>query len=131
MMGRIIAKLVVLALKSKLSIEDKSLVMNALIEEFKILPLYGIIKIDSVGKIIVNNKELDFDKAMQLRESARVALFNQARKLIKEQVAYLAVNLGVHQAINPEQVLFAKAALFNQQEEEKLLQLLAQEDSSE
>ena len=128
MFGRLIAKLVILALKSKLSVEDKSLIMTALIENLKILPICGIIKIDEQGKIFVNNKELDYETAIQLRESAKQMLVSNARRLIKEQVSWLAVNLGVHQALNPEQVLFAKASLFNQQEEDKLLRMLAQEE---
>lgn len=126
MIGRVIAKIVVWALKSKtLSLQQKTECTNALLRNLFALPIRNTIIINEQGTLLINGRAVDREKAMQLRESSIATLESQARKLVKEQVAYLAINQGVHVCNTPEQMIFAKAALWFSQEEDKLYNLLA------
>jgi hypothetical protein len=76
--------------------------------------------------MLINGKYVEVDKILQLRDSARVVLENKAFKLIREQVVFTAVALGVHTVETERQMLFARAAIWFGQQEEKFLQALAQ-----
>jgi len=77
--------------------------------------------------MLVNGREVDMEMARLLRESAKGALDNRALNFVWEQVRYQAITLGVHQNTTPEQGLFAKAALWLEEEVRKNLHTLAQE----
>lgn len=130
MLGRVIARMVVFALKSKkLSLEDKGLCTIALLDNLQALPLHNIIDFNEQGKLLINNKLLDYDKASQLRESAKGMLNNQARRVVLDQVRWLSVDMGINQALSPEHMIFVKAALWHDQKEEELYRLLAGEEA--
>lgn len=131
MLNKLISKLTIFALKNKkLSGDEKTECLNALLDNLLALPIYAIIKTDEQNRLIINNVLLDYEKALQLRESAKAALNNQALNLVNEQIAFMAVNLGVHQAFNNEQIVFAKSALWNMQETNKLLKTLAGDEEA-
>jgi hypothetical protein len=60
-----------------------------------------------------------------LNESAIALKDNQALRLIRDQVRFMAVDKGYLQSKDPEAQLFYKAALWYAQEEQALIDSLA------
>lgn len=109
--------------KADLSVEDRSALINVLLEKISVLPLHNTLVI-SQGNVIVNGKELEKDQAINFIESCHALKDNWARKVIHEQKRYLAINIGVHQGLNSEQIMFSKAALWDLEQENLLLEQL-------
>ncbi len=129
MLSTLATRLAVFALtRSDLTIADRNKLTFAILDTNYALPFRDIIQVNDVGETLLNGHPLDMDKARQLRESARAALDNQALDVIRAQVAFAAVTLGVHKVLNAEQMLFARAALWWGQESDKHLRMLAQVD---
>ncbi len=108
----------------RLSSLDRTILTNTILDSVKALPIHAIITVNE-NKIFIRGTELEGERALVIREGAQSALNNVALRTIHEQVLYQAVSLGVHQALTPEQMNFAKAAIWYGEEELKLLQLLA------
>ena len=126
MFGHLIAKLTVFALRSKrLSGNDKALVTTALLDNLQAINIKDIIKIDEQG-IRINGRQLETEQAIQLRESVIQLQNSYARKVIREQVAYEAIKMGIHNGLNPDMILFAKAALWYDQAENQLIQSISE-----
>ncbi len=125
MLGKIITKITIFALRSKrLSGEQKAEVTSALLDNLVAFPISDIVKIDENGVLKVKGRTLDIDQMIALRESAISLKESFARKLIKDQMKFLAINLGVHQGISTDTITFAKACLWVIQEEDKLVDTL-------
>lgn len=125
-----VACLAISALRnSKMSLEDRSLCTSALLDGLYALPLRSIITFSEQGNLFVNGNLVDPEKAHELRESARAVLHSPARLLVKEQVTYAAVEIGVHKAFNHEHTIFLKAALWYLKEEEDLYKAIARSES--
>ena len=120
--------LVKLILKRNLSLEDRNKIIVYIMESLQILPLHDIIYVNDEKEIIVNNRPLDMEKAISLRNSAKSALENPAFKLITEQVNYLAITKGVHKAESPLDMLSYRFALWWGNEVMNKLKILAQID---
>ena len=128
---RLTTKIVVFLLgKTNLPLEDRSFLTTVLMDRLRDLPLHDIMALDDQNNLIVNGKPLDLEKARLLRESAIAALKNSAFTLIRDQVAFVATTLGVHKAETPEQMFFARAALWWGQQEQKHLELLTGKEES-
>lgn len=122
MLGDFIAWLTVKALKSKtLSGQAKMKVTNALLDNVGSLPLKNSIVFDEMGTIMLNGKPLEVDTAIAFRESALALQDSFARKIVREQVRFLAIQMGIYQGLSPDTILFAKAALWYGEQEDKLL----------
>lgn len=127
--GKWATKLAVLLLKSsRIGNEERQLLTSALLDKLGALPLRGRITMDETGQIFVNGKQMDFETAKLFHESATSMIRNFARRFVREQVIFMAIQKGVHENISPEQGLFAKAALWFYQEEEELYRQFAQAD---
>lgn len=127
MLGKIIAKITVRALRSKrLEAEDRAKCLAALLDNLQAIPIRGVITFNQQGTIAINGRPLEPEQAKLFAESARAMLDSFARKIIREQVAFQAVEMGVHQGLTPEMIVFAKAALWVMQEEQKLLEQIIQ-----
>ena len=105
--------------------EERQLLTTVLLDRLGALPTRARIQLDETGKIVVDGKSLTAEKAQRLRKSARLLLKNFARTFVQETVVFLAVKQGVHQNLTPEQGLFAKAILYQHQEEQELYRALA------
>lgn len=128
MLNKLFVKIILRLLKSKkITGENKSLVLNALLENIGTLPISRAIGYDNLGGLLIQGKKIDLEKLGYIRESLMAYRDNQARKLIREQLKMLAIEYGVHNGLNVETILFSKAMLYNIQEEEKLLQELLAE----
>lgn len=128
MFGRIITSLIVWVMNNtRFSIENRTKCITALLNKLNFIPHKDIIEIDGQGRTVINGRLLDLDKARQLRESAKAMLANQCRNLVREQVAFKAVSLGVHNGTTPEQLFWCRTALWIYQQENELYHALAQE----
>jgi hypothetical protein len=131
MFGNVITRIVIGALRcAKLSKENKVACYNALIDNSRAVPFRDII-VNKAGQIFVKGRPIDFSEQAALRESATFLLHNKARQLVHDQMTFMAINVGVHKAETLDQVLFSKAAIWFQQQEDALYRLLAQEDDDE
>lgn len=127
MFTRIAVRLVTYLLKRiDLSVEEQNTIVIHILDNIRALPLSDTIYISTDGQLLVRNRPLDMEQMRLLRESARAALENHALTLIREQVTFEAITMGVHRVDDPKQMLFARAALWWGNEVEKKLLLLAQ-----
>ena len=108
----------------KLNASQRTLLTNQILKSIDALPLHAIITTDG-GKLFIRGTQLDSEKAMVVRASADQALHNAALEFVHEQVLYEAVSLGIHHGMTPEQIQFAKAAIWYSQQEIKLLKTLS------
>ncbi len=117
-------KLIAQLRKTNLPLEDRSALTALLLEKVNALPINNTIVLTPHG-IQVNGRTLDADQFISFRESCVALNDNPARKVIQEQVRYLAVVEGIHKGLSPEQILFAKTALWNMQKEQELIEEIA------
>lgn len=119
-------KLLLKLLKNKrIKSSDKELIYQALLEKIIILPIKDLITFDSDGTIKINGKGLETEQAINLRESAVALDKNWAYRVIKEQIAFEAIKIGIHKGNTLEQIIFPKAALWIQQQEIELINRLS------
>lgn len=85
------------------------------------LPVKDIVTYDVQGTLQVNGKVLDTEQAIQIREGAVALERNWTYKLIKDQIAYEAIKMGVHSSLSMEMILMSKAAIWLQEQEKKLI----------
>lgn len=97
---------------------------TSILEKLNALPIRDIMTFDADGTILARGQKLATGEAMALKQGADALKSNFARKIINEQRIYEAIKIGVYNGINTEQILFAKAALWVIQEEDKLLSKL-------
>lgn len=122
MLNKLIVWLVIRALRSKrLTGDERVKITNELLKNIGALPLRKTITFDAQGTIHINGKKLDPEQGIAFREGCMALKDSYARAILREQLRYLAIEQGVHQAINNDQVMFAKAALWYMGEEDKLI----------
>lgn len=126
MLNKIALQLVGWLMNRELTVEQRNSLTSYILDNLDALPIRGIIDINDSEEILINGRSLDLDKAMQLKESALIAIDNVALKLITEQVIYAAIVGGIHKASTPLEMYFYRAAIWFGQEQEKLLKTLAQ-----
>lgn len=95
------------------------------------LPFKDILTYDLNGTVRVADKNLTPEQLIQLREGAVSLEKNWTYRVIKEQIAYEAVKYGVHSSVTTDMLLLAKAALWIQQQEIKLIKNLSGQDDKE
>lgn len=122
MFSRIIAQLAVFALRhNRLSGEQKAFVTSALLANLNAFPIRDIIKIDDSGNLIVHGRTLDTEQRLALRESGANLKASLARQLVHDQMTFKAINLGIHNGLSTDAIIFSKAALWVIQEENALI----------
>lgn len=100
---------------------NRALILNYLLESVNVIPIKDIITYDLDGTVKVNDKNLTLEQAISLRESAVALQSNQCYRLIKEQIAYESIKIGIHMGNTLEQIIFPKAALWIQAQEIELI----------
>lgn len=129
MFGRMAVKLAHFALRrADLSLADRNSLIVHILDRVGALPLRDMIIANEEGALLVNGRTLSVEGARSLRESARAALRNKARKFVHDQVLFTAVTIGVHNLEKVEQSIFSRAAIWYGQQENEILALIAQED---
>ncbi len=114
-------KLVRALKKGSLPLEDRLVLTNILMDKIGVLPLEGSIVTSPQG-IQVNGKLLDGEQTANFKLSCIALVDNFARKVVRDQVRYLAIAEGIHKGLSPEQILFSKTALWNMQQEDKVIE---------
>lgn len=100
--------------------EDRTVLTTALLDKLQALPISSVIYFTPNG-VTINGKELDNDQILNFKESCIALKDNFARKIINEQIKYLAINIGIHNALSLDTIFFAKSALWNLQQQDELL----------
>lgn len=116
---------------ARLTNENRQLLTASMLDRLGAVPLRARITIDETGRCFVDGKPLNLETAKRMREGARSLKHNFARKFVGEQVTWMAVHMGIHENLTPEQGLFAKAALWVRAEEDKLYDALGQFEGEE
>ena len=106
--------------KSNLSIEDRVALTTVLLDKLAVLPIDNTFVVNHKG-IIIGGKDLDKEQAINFVESCNALKDNFARKVIHEQIRFLAVNMGIHNCLSLDTMFFAKASLWVLQQESELL----------
>ena len=109
--------------KHDLSLEERSLLITAVLGKIAALPLRDIIIPNEEG-LFVNGRKATSEEQVSLRESAIAVLNSKAFRLIREQVLYATFVQATKSAIF-EDMIFSKAAVWFGQQEETYLRLLA------
>lgn len=132
MLQAFIIKVVLRMLNStRVSNEHRQLLTAAVLDKQGAIHLRARIITDDTGKLYVDGRPLTLETAQKLKTSAEGLRNNYARKFVGDQVTYMAIQMGVFQNATPEQGLFAKAALWVRQEEDKLYAMLSQNSEIE
>lgn len=126
-MTKTIRLLLRLLKNQRLNNESRSLILNFFLESIQVLPIRDTITFDDMGTVKINSKFLTLEKALQLREGAVNLQKNWTYRLIKDQVAYNAIKMGVHSSLTFEQLILSKASLWVAQQEALLIESLAGE----
>ena len=125
MLSKILRKFVIWALRTvKITGEDKALVTTELLKNIDALPLRDAIQFGADGTVYIKGRTLELEQAQALKTGVAVLKDNFARKLIQEQLLYKASVMGLHEGINPEQIMFSKAIVWVIQNEEILISKL-------
>lgn len=119
-----VLSLIKLILRIPLSDKDQLALVNSVINRVGI-PLRSILAVDGNRRILVNGSPLSIEQSQSIQEGAYALLRNPARKLIRDQVRFQAIDKGYLQSADPKVQLFYKAALLFAQEEEELTRQLA------
>lgn len=130
MTSRLVRFVAWLISRSRVSVRDRIVLTNAILDKLAVVQSGDILTVESSGRLAINGQQLEYEYARMLSESARAMLTSTARNVVRKQVEYVAVTHGIHKAETPEQMLFAKAAIWYGQEEDKIYRLLAGEDLS-
>lgn len=124
-----VVSLICWLLKRKtLSTEERAILTNEILAKIDALPIADVVEFDIAGNLFLNKRKLDVEQIISLRSSASALKDSFARKVVNEQLKYLAVKIGVHEGMTTDQILFCKAMLYCLQEEEKLIGKLVMED---
>lgn len=121
-------KLLKLVLSRDLSLAERNLFTELVLDRLDALPLHDIITVGDEGELLINGSVVDLEKARDLHVLANAALDNKAEKLIDEQVMWAAMVNGLHKGDTPEKLYFYRAAIWFGQQRENLLRLLAQRE---
>lgn len=113
-------------LKLPLTLQQRTKLIGAILEANNAVPLRDVITFAQDGTMIIEDELIDFEKAVQIRESARTALDNTARRYVQNQVASIAGRRGVAEGDTPEKLYFYRAALWWGGMEQELYEKLAQ-----
>lgn len=106
--------------ESKFTTEERSKIIGALLTSVNALPIADIVKVSSQG-ILLNGKSIDPAQIIALKQGADTLRNSTVRKIVSDQIKYLAVRIGVSEGMNPDQILFCKAAIWCLEQEEILL----------
>jgi len=129
MLNNLITKLVLWSLKSKkITGDNKTKITNLLLENIGTLPTQRLITFDQYGTLLLNGKHLELEQIMRFKQGAMALQDNEVRKVLHQSLKAMAVEMGVHNGLTPETIMFSKAWLYAIQEEDKLIaQLMGQE----
>jgi hypothetical protein len=98
-------------------------------QKLSALPLHDIIKLSENGSLLVNGKELDYEEAGLLHDSAKALKDNRVFGLIQDQILFEAMSSSVASK-DSEQLYFFKAAVWWGRRENEIIKLFENPDLS-
>lgn len=107
--------------------EQKTRILSALIGNIYALPIRDTITFNQDRTMNIDGRKFDMEQAMQFSESVNGLKNSYARKVINAQLTFKAIQLGIHQGETPEKIQFSKAVLWVLQEEQALIDTVATE----
>ncbi len=107
--------------KISLPQEDRIALTSVLMDKVGVLPIDNVIATTPQG-VMIRGKLLDKESYIGFKESCVALSENVARKVVNEQVRYLAIVEGIHKGLSPDQILFAKTAIWNMQMVDKVIE---------
>lgn len=122
--GDVVKRTIDLLRQTELSTAERIALTGAVLEKLEALPLRAIVENTEQG-ILIHGKPVDIDKLRVLRESAIAAIDNQAINYMAEQVVWIAVQRGIHNADTPDKLFFYRAAIWFSEQLKAHLQILA------
>lgn len=121
-------KFAVWLLKQHLSLEEKNLLINTLLDKLAMLPVRSIIETSDDGSLIIRGKKLDMEEQNLIHESAMSLKTNRAFGLIQDEILYIAMTYAVNGVTNLDQLYCAKMAVWWGQNEHRLVKLLSEKN---
>lgn len=111
--SKFISNLVIWSLKTtKIQGEDKTKLINALLENMDALPIKDAVSIEN-GQVLLRGKPIDsIETAQSLKQGASAMRQNFTRKIVQEQILFECSKIGLHLGKTPEDIMFAKAAIW-------------------
>lgn len=73
------------------------------------------------GELFIQGRKLSAQEVSDLASSMKGYKDSLARHVIRDQLKWLAINQGIHDCTSTEQLMFAKAALWIINQEDKLI----------
>ncbi|MCK5605583.1 hypothetical protein KAR91_27060, partial [Candidatus Pacearchaeota archaeon] len=126
MFSNIVTRSVIWLMRNtKFSMENRNACTIALLDKLNAIPSHDIINVDATGQIYFNRKPVDADKMSQLRSQADDLINHPLRQLVREQVQFRAVKVGIHKGETAEQTLFARAAIWQADQEDEIYEQIA------
>ena len=95
--------------RAKISKEDKLALLTAILEKINALPLRQTILAEGTS-IKLNGKALSKEQIINLKTNVMALKDNPAHQLFKDQLTYLALNLGIVKSVGIDELFFCKAA---------------------
>lgn len=112
--------------RAELSTDDRAALVTAILDKNQALPIRDVLLFDEQRNVFIDGKQLTGEQTIMLRSSAESLKDSFARKVVHDQTTFEIVKLGLHQGLNPEMILFAKAALWCHQTEDRIIASLQQ-----
>ncbi len=109
--------------RKQLSLKDKNHLMTHLTKNIGITAIDAVIGYDDSGSLTIRGKTLSPEQVILFKQGLSLLQDNWARKVIREQMKYDALMIGVL-ASDTEKILFAKALNWLLMKEEELVQTL-------
>lgn len=117
-------------LQLPLTMQQRTKLVGAMLDGLNAVPIQDVIEVKE-GRMYVEGKPIDYEKSVILRDAARAMRGNQARELVRDQIAAEAGKRGIVQGDTPEKLYFYRAALWSMQAEQELYEALAGEISTD
>lgn len=124
-LSKFISNIIIWALKTtKIQGNDKTKLINALLANMDALPIRDTISIEN-GQILLRGKPIDsIETAQSLKQGASAMRQNFTRKIVQEQILFECSKIGLHLGKTPEDIMFAKAAIWVLMTEENIYKSL-------
>lgn len=111
--SNLLTKIILWALKTTSIVgTDRTRIINALLADINALPIKEAISFTQDGKVLIRGKAITQEQAQAIQQGAQALRSNSTHKLIHEQVLHEANLIGLHKGLTPEDILFAKAAIW-------------------
>ena len=129
-MQRFVIQIIAWLLSKNLSIQNRTLLINLVLDRLSSLPIKNIIVLNENGSLVINGKELDQEEMHLLQDNAKNLRDNRAFGLIQDQVLHNALSFGLNASTTLEMLYTSKAAVWWGMEQNKLIKLIAGESES-